>query len=282
MQPLFSKNQIIQNSIGPYTSYCVGHPGQGGYFITLSLSIGIFPKTFSYYGSQVLDMILAYDKAETEEAFLGQINMSIVSSFVGPEGLIWGYDVAKEETVVPPGLSFLNTESLESMKGIVIKNGENLRKAAKLLFGTKERLHFPFLPGSHVPTAGRFRIEEGPIYLYSAAAIGIPKERNRAACLLMEDVGKFEEYSHLEEIKHKVMKSDIESILEVGKNQNVEYKEIFIDFIHKKIEIGEIGCAWVFMPYFRLARGAVTKNLTTQTINEWGEESQKYFLENQN
>ena len=77
------------------------------------------------------------------------------------------------------------------------------------------------------------------------------------------------------------MKSDIESILEVGRNQNVEYKEIFIDFIYRKIGTGEIGCAWVFMPYFRLAQGAVTENLANQTLNEWEKESQKYFLGNQ-
>jgi len=74
----------------------VGYLGQGGYLTALIMGFGSFPKTFSHKGSEVLDSVLAYDRAEVEDIYLGQINMSLVSSFSGPEGLIWGYDCARK------------------------------------------------------------------------------------------------------------------------------------------------------------------------------------------
>jgi len=198
--------------------------------------------------------------------------MSIVSSFCGPQGLIWGYDVAKENSLKQPNLK------REKFNDATIKNAANLRKAAKELFGTKQKLHFPLLPGSHVPCAGRFLILEGPVLLYAAIAIGIPQNRDKSACLIMEDVGQL---AHLN-MKSKIMLNVVLSVLEIGKNQNIKYKEIFVDFVSKKIMADEVGAALVAVPYFRLAKKALTKNLSKQTLQEWSESRKSYFLNSHN
>ena len=43
----------------------------------------------------VLEGIVAYDKAERNTAYLGQVNMITVSSFSGPLSAVWGLDLAK-------------------------------------------------------------------------------------------------------------------------------------------------------------------------------------------
>jgi histidine decarboxylase len=281
MKPSFLKNEIVKSAISPYDQYCVGYSGQGNYLTALVMGAGVFKKTFSHSGSEVLDKIMAYDQAEIAEAYIGQINMSIVSSFCGPQGLIWGYDLAKKEDISLP--AFLPTFQVQKeFEGVKLKNGENLRKAATALFGTNEERHFPFLPGSHVPCAGRTYIKSGPTILYGAIAIGIPEDRGKAGCLLMEDVGEITASEGIiGPIKEKLMFNAIKSAMEVGKNQKIKYQEVFIDFITKKIEPDEMGCVLVAMPYFLLAREAFNEGLLNQNLKEWIENSQKYFLCNQ-
>ena len=47
----------------------------------------------------------------------------------------------------------------------------------------------------------------------------------------------------------------------------------------KDIESGEIGCALVAMPYFRLAKKAFDKNLSKEKLEGWIKSKEKYFLE---
>ena len=265
MEISFSKEAILKGALGQYDQYCSGYSGKGNYLTALIMSSGVFKKNFSHPGSKVLDGIIAYDKAETKEAYIGQINMSFVSSFCGPEGLIWGYDLAEKKELPAP----ISKEATEELKEITIKNGENLRIAAKALLGTNEEKHFPFLPGSHVPCAGRIYKKEGPALLYGCVSIGIPENREKEGCLIMEDVGKIVTSENINNFKEKLMLDSIKSIIEVGKNQNIKYKEIFTDLVFRKIEPDEIGCILVVMPYFLLARKAFTEKLTGQKLEEW-------------
>ena len=276
MKTFFSKNKILQAAISPYDNYCVGFSGKGSYLTALVISIGITKKKFIYLGSEMFDSILAYDVAEVDNTYLGQINMEIVSSFCGPEGLIWGYDIAKEESSeIPP---FLNKKDIKKFKRIRIRDGDNLRKAAHILFGTRQIKHFPLLPGTIVPCAGRFHIKKGPIFLYAALAIGIPENRENHACVLMEDVGDLKRVNPT--TRQKVLTDAALSVLEIGKNHNIKYKEIFVDFLVKKVQSDEIGCALIAMPYFHLAKKAFDNNLINQTLEKWVGRKQKYFLDN--
>lgn len=281
VEPSFSKERILQLALSPYDYHCTGYsPGNVSYITALIMGTGSFKETFSHAGSKVLDSIIAYDKAEVAEANIGQINMGFVSSFCGPQGLIWGYDIVREEGLDLP--SYISPKYLKQFGRVKIRSGENLRKAAKALLGTVDERHFPFLPGTHVPCAGRFYNKSGPTILYGAIAIGIPKNRDKNACLLMEDAGEVASADGVTEIiKERICLNAIRSALEVGKNQKVIYREILIDFIAKEIKADEIGCVLIAMPYFLLARKAITDNLADQSLKEWSKSTQKHFLCNQ-
>jgi histidine decarboxylase len=278
----FSKEDIVKSAIGPYDHYCVGHYGKGSYLTALIMEIASFKKTFSHAGSMTLDEIIAYDRAEVFGTYIGQINMIIVSSFCGPQGVIWGYDIAKKEDISLSTLLPNLKKNIKEFRDIEIKNGKNLRKAARALFGTRKGPHFPFLPGTHVPCAGRFFTKLGPAILYGVIAIGIPTDRSQNACVLMEDVGEIvTSGDSLKHQKEKLLKNAIGSVIEIGKNQGIKYKEIFIDFISKKIASNEIGCVLVAMPYFLLAKKALTENLIHQDLKTWIENVKTNFLCNQ-
>ncbi|MBU4350969.1 histidine decarboxylase, pyruvoyl type [Candidatus Parcubacteria bacterium] len=277
MEPLFLKEKILDSSLSPYDNHCIGYPHQNGYITAPVLSIGTAKETFSHIGSKVLDSIIAYDRAEVNGTFIGQINMIIVSSFIGPHGLIWGYDLARNDEIELP--QYLSPKSLgKDFDGIIIKNGENLRKASLALFGTRDEKHFPLLPGSHVPCAGRFQFASGPTALYTTLAIGIPEDRSKYACLLMEDVGQILSMEGIStSARQKISLNSLHSVLEVSKNQNIKFKEIFIDLVAEEIKAGDIGCALVAMPYFHLAKNAYAENLPNLSLKEWISLKEKCF-----
>lgn len=268
MDVTFSPDEILRSSLSPYNAYCVGYPGSGNYITTLVMGIGVTKKEFSHPGSNILDTIIAYDRAEISDAYIGQINMIMVSSFCGPQGLVWGYDIAREESVNISSL--ISPEKIREFEGVKIQSGENLRMAARCLFGTVGKKHFPLLPGCHVPCAGRFYTKTGPAFLYAAIAIGIPHNRNEAACLFMEDTGEIiDKINNIEVIKEKIILNSVRSVLQIGKDQGIAYKEIIVDFISKEIRDDEIGCTLIAIPYFLLAKKAFTNDLTYQTLREW-------------
>lgn len=92
-----TKLQKLKNSISSYNRNCDGYgnpSGNGGYILGFLLEVGKVSKRLGHEGSSMLDEINSFDMAERNGTYLGQINMSIVSSFCGPQGLIWGYDIA--------------------------------------------------------------------------------------------------------------------------------------------------------------------------------------------
>lgn len=74
-------------------------PGAGGlgYVSTMKLATGLTDVS-EYEGDEVLEGIVAYDKAEKNNAYIGQINMGTASSFCGTMGRLWGYDLAVAPT----------------------------------------------------------------------------------------------------------------------------------------------------------------------------------------
>ncbi|MFC2060505.1 histidine decarboxylase, pyruvoyl type [Chloroflexota bacterium] len=274
--------EVISNAIGPYDRYCDGYfsfyPRKGGnYVCAITLSVAKVPKLFGHAGSRKLDEINAYDLAETEGAYIGQLNFIAVTSFCGPGGVIWGYDLAKSvelRGVRIPGLS----EVVDHKgKKVPVYSAAPLEKAAELLFGTKRELHFPIIPGAQVPHAGKNIEKAGPVRLYCAIGIGIANDRKRVASLYMEDAGV------LKREPDKILETMAKSIIEVGRNHDVEYREIFINIKCTDIvNEDEIGCAFVAVPYIVLPRKAVPKEgigkLMELSLEEWGKEINPYFL----
>jgi len=126
-----NKKNILQDARSPHDDYCMGYPGEGPYFTGFVMGSSAVPKKLGHKGSLVLDRINAFDMAEVDDTYLGQINMITVSSFCGPHGLLWGYDVAREDSFSIG--EHMDERDLEEFNGITILNGNNLRKATKEL-----------------------------------------------------------------------------------------------------------------------------------------------------
>lgn len=250
--------------ISQYQDYCVGYGSAGvegvGYVMGLVLGVGRVQKELSHEGSQVLDGINAFDRAEVEETYLGQINMITVSSFCGPDGMLWGYDLARAEG--------LYDSKLGEVEGLVYYSAEPLLGATKSLFGTVEAKRFPLLPGSHVPSASKYITKEGPGELYAAVGVGIPKNREESAILMMEDVGESKGISENDLLEKLAM-----SFVRVGDNQQVDYQEVFLAVKRIVVEEGEVGSALAAAPYLALARKAVPASgvlgMTKLSLSQW-------------
>ncbi len=251
----------LNNAISPYNDYCDGFgcPGSSGnsYILGLVLGVGKDSIKLSHPGSSVLDEINAFDLAEVDSTYIGQLNMIIVSSFCGPQGLIWGYDIVANKLS-----NNITQKKYYNNKGenIKIYSADSVIDSTKALFGTRDKKIFPIKPGSHVPFAGKNYKFEGPKRIYCAIAMGIPEDRENSAVLLMEDIGWIPSNyrkSNIKEIYSIIYDNLIRSVIEVGENQKIAYKTILISLRDLVINSGEMGCSLVAAPYFTLARNAI-------------------------
>lgn len=271
------KYKILLNSISEQNYYCEGIWGGGAnnYLLGAQISVAKSKIKFSHSGSSMLDKINSFDLAEIANAHLGQINIITVSSFCGPGGLIWGYDLFPIEK--KPYQLNLRVKNKE----ILIYSLECLTLALKKLLGTVSNPRFPFFPGSHVPCASKYITSQGTSIIYAAEGIGIPMNRDRHACLLMEDVGYIPLDVHdKEKYKNMILKNIVKSVVTIGINQRVEFKEIFIGLRAIDIDQDEIGCAMAISPYFNIARNAVPEVAGSIALNlkEWENRVNNNFL----
>lgn len=301
-------------AISPYDNYCdgFGSPGASGnnYLTGIVLEVGITDIKYSHGGSMVLDSILSFDKAEVESVNMGQINMITVSSFCGLAGLIWGHDIAKHPKIhqkhqlFPKGYVHDDYFRLK----VPVYSAIPLKEATYRLFGTISKKRFPLLPGAHVPCAGKHINLKGPKHIYAALGLGIAKNRDKDACVFMEDIGELivmekdnktirfvannKEFDYSDKVldfheqiaksKSKILENIATAVLEIGKNQKIEFKEIFVDIVDIIINENQIGCALVAAPYFTLAKNAVpyakVGNLTELDLFLWEKEVGKNFI----
>ena len=275
--------KILKFILGSEDKYCEGFGPSAKskhYILGLNLAIGKVKKFLGHEGSKILDEINAFDKAEITETHLGQINMMQVSSFCGPTGILWGLDVVPHRKLFTTHDYFKN----QKITAIPLYDIQPLLESFKELVGTRNEKHFPFLPGSHVPCAMKNIKMEGPVNLYCSIALGIPKDRERNAILMMEDIGTILVADHfLEKKKKELLINSARSILAIGDNQKVEYEYIFLGIKNKKIKSDEMGCALVASPYFFLARNAVPHQnihlLGEMSLHSWKETARIKFYD---
>lgn len=240
-------------------NYCKGYfPSSKNdkYVLGFNLSIGVTNKILSHSGSTILDFTNAFDKAEVAEANIGQTNMITVSSFCGPEGLIWGYDLMQKDK---QSINFIK------LKNAPAYSAQPLFDATKQLLGTVDKPLFPILPGSHVLAAVKNHKLIGEGVIYASIAIGITNNREKSACLLMEDVGEIPLNENHKIIEKTILQNLYNSVLEIGINQRVEYKEIFLGIKYQHIKKDQISCALICAPYLALPIKVV--NLLNQKEN---------------
>ncbi len=253
---------------GRFADHCEGYFAcdAPGYLLGVSLKIGLVKCGLACPGSTLLDEINAFDMAEVAGANMGQLNVITVSSFCGPQGRIWGYDLCAPEEghtrigAVQRGDQRADLYDLASLTG-----------AFERLMGTLDDERFPFMPGSHVPAAMKMKTAREPGVLYAAMALGVPEDRSRDACLMMENPGFLPGDVAWEDSREAVLEAMAHSALAVGENQRVRYREIFVGATAVTVKPGEAACAMALAPYFRLAQNAVVRDrdMTRLTLAEW-------------
>ena len=244
----------------------------------------------------VLPGIVAYDRAEKNTAYIGQINSIAVSSFSGPGSGVWGYDYAravdpkkdkicvKTEIGVPGGKRKLPRE-------VPVYDIKPLLDATQELFGTVDnrKKRFPPLPGCHVASAAKSAnslLDEKNVpiagYVWSYIALCIAENRAEDSSLFVEDCG-FEPSPQRNDGKMKELLDEkrakvVESCLACGVDQKVIYKEIFTGYDYLYCKRTEYGTAVAYAPYVLLASDAYppatktetpAQRLVKMTLEEW-------------
>lgn len=286
MNIMLNKQAILDAALSPFEDYCNGFasPGNSGnsYILTPLLAVGKDKIRFAHQGSTRLDEINAFDLAEVETAYIGQLNLIQVSSFCGPQGLVWGYDIAQKDIFRTVPLLVGHQYKNISGDPIQIYSAWPLIEASVALYGSRDAQRFTIFPGSHVPTAYKSYIFcnlpplEEVRHIYCTIGLGIPKDRHKNAVLLMEDVGWMPRHADRPDFSEQhqhLLDSIVRSVVRIGENQRVEYEKIYVAFKEIPVEAQEVGCALVVAPYITLARNAIppggTGQLAESNLAQW-------------
>lgn len=281
---------VDKTAISPYDNYCDGYgmPGAygNGYVNILKVSAGKVAKTDDI----LIDGIVAYDKAESADAYVGQINMLTASSFCGLAGQVWGYDLARHDKIADGSHKPLFTEKQFDGSELQVFDAQPLLEAGVELFGTETDRRFHLIPGAHTicankgvtsyrPQKGK-KLEEGQAYgVWSFIAISLSNDRDFAADLFIEDAGLWTENDNEADLvafleDHR--KSIVWSVVECGRDSNVLFDRTYVGFAYCMMEPGDIGTAITVGPYVTLARDAVPAagfgSLNMLSLSDWLED----------
>ncbi len=268
---------IVNGAVGPFDSYCDGYGNPGatglGYISVLKLQTGKVKKDMD----TVLETIVSYDRAETLGTYVGQINMIAASSFNGLNGAVWGYHLAKQESIADGSIKPLFTRKRSDGVEIPVYSVEPLLNAGSRLFGTNDQRRFPLLPGAHVNCAVKDNTVTGPTSIWCAIALAIAEDREKDSNLFIEDAGDSIPHDSDEArvaYLDKLMENIATSIVRCGDDSNVKYKEIFLGYKTEWIPEGYVGCALTCAPYAVFAKNAIPKgalpsDMLSMTLPEW-------------
>jgi len=268
---------VVNGAVGPFDFYSDGYGNPGasgiGYVSVLTLETGLVASDMD----KVLEEIVSYDRAEARGTYIGQINMITASSFNGINGAVWGYHIAKADSIANNTLKPLFMKKRSDGIEIPVYPVQPLLDAGKRLFGTSSQRRFPLLPGAHVRCAVKSNTAKGPTFVWCAIALAIAEDRSTAANLFIEDAGEstyLESEEDREEFLDRLHKNIAESVIRCGDDQDVQYKEIFVGAKIERVPEGYVGCALTCAPYVVLARKAVPFGkkpdvLLNLTLSEW-------------
>ncbi len=282
-----SNNQIDKTAISPYKSYCDGYgmPGAvgNGYVSVLKVSTGTVQKT----DDTLLDSIVAYDRAEINDAYIGQINMLTASSFSGIAGQVWGHDLAVHDAIAKDEIEPLY--EIEQYDGTPLKvyDAKPLLDAGIELFGTESTRRYPLVPGAHVICANKsamgYRpkenrpLGEGEAYgVWAMIALSLSNNRNQSADLFIEDAGLWTKNDNPEDLRSFLdehRKAVSWSIAACGEDSHVVFERTYIGYAYTIMEPGEIGKGLICAPYVTLAQDAISpegfSKLNNITLSQW-------------
>ncbi|ANS04283.1 histidine decarboxylase, pyruvoyl type [uncultured Mediterranean phage] len=299
-QKIKRMENIILGAIGPYKKNCAAFGNPSGphthnYINICKLGIGKVKLDKSTQGWDTITKgILAYDRAETNGTYLGQLNVVAASSFIGPYGALWGYDIANNTN---------NANAMYSIDNVPIYDIDPLLEAGEALFGTNQKTteyygqmqntstigsRFYIMPGEIQPCAVKSAKKEGSGVIWSAIGIGIPVDSllDKVARLFYEDAGSFSSPENptqqfIEESKQKLdqkMKTIASAMIKNGRDQiiPIEYSKIFIGFKMLPVMSDEYATAITLSPYITLAKEAVPHGnprlLAHMSLKQWEKE----------
>ncbi len=276
---ILKPEEIVKGAIGPFDDFADGYGNPGasglGYISVLKLETGKVQADMD----KVLEGIVSYDRAETNGSYVGQINMIAASSFNGLNGLVWGYDVAKHESIANGTLKPLFERERKDGTKIPIYPVDPLLDAGTRIFGTQEQRRFPLLPGAHVACAVKSNTIKGPNSIWCAIALAIAEDQTKDSNLFIEDAGDSIP-ADSEEARatylYGLMEKIATSIVRCGDDSDVKYKEIFLGYKTEWIPEGHVGCALTCAPYIVMAKNAIPKkgpeSLLSMSLPEWEKE----------
>lgn len=284
---------IAESAISGSDNYCYGYGNRdtNGYYIT-TVKLEAAKVSISGLGKdEVLEGIVAYDRAEKSGTYLGQVNVITVSSFAGPNSAIWGYDIAK--TIHLRSKLLYELPVPNTKRKIPVYSMDHLLKATEALFGTEKNRHYPPLAGAHVPCACLYanskdrstgKLTSGWIWCFLALAIA--EHRESDACLFIEDAGFFADtFSYgkvlmltkdevVAQLDKKTKAVTYSQIL-CGYDQSAPFKEIFVSYRYVRIDKDCYGTALACAPYVTLARNVYppggAQQLVDMTLEDWKE-----------
>ena len=306
-QGVMSLAQVVDGAVGAFEPYCMGYMNPGssgnGYISTMKLSVDKVNVKGLDVGAAG---IVSYDRCEKDDAYIGQINMGTASSFCGVNGALWGYHLAKADSIAGatlkpmftyPGPGYPPSEELPGQDPVPVYPVAPLLDAAERLFGRMDKSgdgendlrRFPPMPGAHVICANKDASAKGPGYFWAAIAIAMAEDRETQANLFIEDAdviaatqvtgpdGETEWQPTPAQVKaklHQHLRNVTKSMVLCGQDQDVVYTEIFagVKFIFAGED--EWGCALTCAPYVTLAQNAVPNGqsasaILDMTIDEW-------------
>ena len=236
----------------------------------------------------LIDGIIAYDRAEATDAYIGQINMITASSFNGVMGNIWGYDLAVAEEIQNNTQKPLFTLKQYDGTPLPVYDAAPLIKAGKALFGTAKERHFPPAPGSHVicahkdvtayrPEAATPDPDKGQAYgVWCYLCISLAKDRTTGASLFIEDAGLWDKNDNEKDLAaflEQHQKNVANSIVACGEDQEVVYERTYMAYAYVMMQPGQVGTALTVAPYVTLARKALPGGdfaaLKKMNLTEW-------------
>lgn len=291
LNAMLNEQGIDRIAISPYKQYSRGYmePGNigNGYVTGIKVDASTCLKT----DDDILDGIVSYDRAETKNAYIGQINMTTASSFTGVQGYVMGYDLLRNPKVDEAKPLF--TVKQWDGSDLPIYDATPLQDALVEYFGIEEeRRHYP-APGSFIVCANKGVIAERPLEdkplnpgqgygVWSAISISFAKDRSKNSSMYIEDAGIWQtpNEDELVEFLNNRRRAIAKSIAKCGQDANTTFESSWIGFAYVMMKPGEIGKAITVAPYFSLPVDSIPNGsiltpdtdmdiMTNLTLDEW-------------
>lgn len=202
---------IDKTAVSPHDGCRDGYGTPGAYGYGYASVLKVSADTAEKTSDELVDRIVTYDKAEAADAYVGQINMLTASSFCGTVDQVWGYDLARHDSIDNGKSKPLFTEKQRNGRKLEAHDATPPLSVGVELFGAEQNRRRHPIPGAHAICANKgvvaYRAKTGrPLKDgegYDARlfiAIPLSADRDFAADLFIEDAGVWTENDNEEDM----------------------------------------------------------------------------------